>query len=66
MNSSKTHYYIYNEKKYDNMKDCRETNDLGRTEFRKMVKEKIIEKIIINDVKPHGDAQNKKKTKTEF
>ncbi|MEP1488616.1 MAG: hypothetical protein ABJK28_09330 [Algibacter sp.] len=66
MNITQTHYYLYKGNRYDNMKECRDTHNLGRTEFRKMVKEKIIEKKIINDVNPQGDAQNKKTTKTRF
>ncbi len=66
MDSKTAHYYLFKGIKYDNMKDCRDANNLGRTQFRKMVKEQIIEKIIINDVKPQGDAQNKKKTKAKL
>jgi len=66
MNGKQSHYYIYQGKRYENMKECREANELGRTGFRNLVKNGIIEKVIINDVKPQGDAQNKTTAKTEF
>ena len=66
MNGKQSHYYIYQGKRYENMKECREANGLGRTGFRNLVKNGIIEKVIINDVKPQGDAQNKTTTKTEL
>ena len=66
MNGKQSHYYIYQGKRYENMKECREANKLGRTGFRNLVKNGVIEKVIINDVKPQGDAQNKTTTETEL
>jgi hypothetical protein len=66
MNGKQSHYYIYQGERYENMQQCREAHGLGRAGFRKLVKNGIIEKVIINDVKPQGDAQNKTTTQTEL
>lgn len=66
MKKPQTHYYIYNDTRYENMKDCCVSLNLGRQEFRNLVKTQAIKKIIINDVKPKGDAIQKETEKTEL
>ena len=59
MEKINTHFYIYESVKYYNMKECREHRNLGRTEFRNLVRKGIIKKI--TNAKLQRDAKQERK-----
>lgn len=48
METTQTHYYLYDGKRYDNMKELCDEHGFGTHAFRNRVKKHIIEKILIN------------------
>ena len=49
MEKTQTHYYVFNDKRYENMRDCREAIGTGikSTQFKHMLACELVKKISI-------------------
>lgn len=71
MNGKQKHYYLYNGKNYENMKDCCQAigHGISSKAFKHMIRMGIVEKIINNnDVQRNtkNSKDDKETTKTKF
>jgi len=55
------HLYIYKGVKYENMKECREKRDLGRAEFRNLVRKGIIKKVTNAKLQRYAKQERKER-----